>query len=88
MNKHARCRLITNYMSTWLYSTGRPPEPINQIYLHWISTGKVPSKKTIEGAIERSERVGNANNARMQREEIFHSEEKRVDGNEADDKSA
>jgi hypothetical protein len=56
MKKHARCRLLTNYMSIWLYSVGRPPEPVNQIYLGWLNTGKVPSEKVIRRAIKLSEK--------------------------------
>ena len=56
MKKNARCRLLTNYMSIWLYSVGRPPEPVNQLYLSWLNTGKVPKEHEIRDAIKRSER--------------------------------
>jgi len=57
MKKHARCRLLTNYMSIWLYSVGSPPEPVNQIYLHWLNTGYVPSESEIKKAIKKSEQA-------------------------------
>ena len=51
MKKHKRARLLAKYMSVWLYSTGRPPEPINKIYLLWLETGHIPSKRSIKTAI-------------------------------------
>jgi hypothetical protein len=48
---------LVGYLSTWLYSEGDPPEPINDVFLRWMDRGNLPSSGELTLAIRQSDEI-------------------------------
>ncbi len=48
---------LVGYISTWLYSEGDPPEPINDLFLRWMDKGAVPSSGELTLAMRQSDEI-------------------------------
>lgn len=56
----AECKLkavrkLASYISTWLYSVGPPPDPVNKLFIRWVDDYKVPTMEQVNKAITKSE---------------------------------
>jgi len=56
MKKHKRCKLMTEYISVWLYSEGIVPKAINKVFLDWINNGNIATEQEIRKAIKESDK--------------------------------
>ncbi len=48
---------LVGYISTWLYSEGNPPEPINDLFLRWMAKGDLPSSGELTLVIRQSDEI-------------------------------
>lgn len=48
---------LVGYISTWLYSEGDPPEPINDLFLRWMDKEVLPSPGELTLAMRKSNEI-------------------------------
>lgn len=48
------CKRLATAISPWLYSSGQPPKPLNELFLSWIDHGHTPTNAEVDLAIHQA----------------------------------